>query len=414
MFITLLFTLFFVPYSIDFGSDGISANYSFILFPGLIWFLSKKIYLPHQNIRLIIYTYMMIFVVACVYQYPYYQFADRRMAAFIIFMSIFSYTTIKINEDLICCFKASITLISILLSLQTISSYFLLGGADLGYDAKGAVGSQRFGFVYIMAIWITYYYLPTKKLVSIFKYVIIFILLSGLMLTFSRSGIVAILGSSLIFITVKVMSNITIKKLLGKKFLAYFVLSIFIIGILYLVLSTLFPVVFDFFGDRLFSLETSSGSQTYDFENPEASEGWRVYMMKIIGEFVLFNPFTGSGYLGSWILFDDLSGSAHNQYLDVFFRTGIIGFSAYLWMLYRLLGFLKINEPSLFWGLVGVLIYGLFHETFKLSQGGFILSFMLGMLAQKLRDNVAHVQYKAVNSHGSSESTGNSIKEVKN
>jgi len=106
-------------------------------------------------------------------------------------------------------------------------------------------------------------------------------------------------------------------------------------------------------------------------------------MMKMIVEFVLHNPLTGSGYLGSWILFDDLSGSAHNQYLDVLFRTGIVGFFAYLWLLYRLLRFLKHNEPSLFFGVVGVLIYGLFHETFKLSQGAFILSFMLGMMVQK-------------------------------
>jgi len=54
-----------------------------------------------------------------------------------------------------------------------------------------------------------------------------------------------------------------------------------------------------------------------------------------------------------------------------------------LYLLYRFLKFLKFSEPSLFWGLIGVLIYGLFHETFKLSQGGFILSFMLGMMTQK-------------------------------
>jgi O-antigen ligase len=115
-------------------------------------------------------------------------------------------------------------------------------------------------------------------------------------------------------------------------------------------------------------------------------------MATMIAEFVLQNPLTGSGYLGSWIMIDSLSGSAHNQYLDVFFRTGIIGFCCYLWLLYRLLRFLKFNEPSLFWGFVGVLIYGLFHETFKLSQGAFILSFLLGMMVQKRAGTVGAAQ----------------------
>ena len=58
----------------------------------------------------------------------------------------------------------------------------------------------------------------------------------------------------------------------------------------------------------------------YDIANPASSEGIRFYLAKEIGKFVLFNPFTGSGFLGSWILFNDLAGSAHNQYLDVLLR----------------------------------------------------------------------------------------------
>lgn len=338
--------------------------------------------MPDYNIRFIMIIYALIFVLACVYQYPYYQFVDRRIVSFILFMSIFLFMSIKIDADMIGCFKLSIFLISSYLSISTINTYFYLGGVDLGFAAKGAVGSQRYGFVYVMAIWIAFYYIPTKKIFLPLKYLAILTLLVGLLLTFSRSGIVAIIGSFLIFSIIRFVGNISVKNLFNARVLNSLVLSFFTIFIAYQVISILFPVAIDFFSERLFSLETKSGAQIYDFENPEASEGWRIFMMKIIAEFVLYNPFTGSGYLGSWILFDDLSGSAHNQYLDVLFRTGVIGFSAYVWLLYCLLRFLKLKEPSLFWGVIGVLIYGLFHETFKLSYGSFILSFMLGMMTQ--------------------------------
>lgn len=61
-----------------------------------------------------------------------------------------------------------------------------------------------------------------------------------------------------------------------------------------------------------------NSADVLDFKNPDSSEGWRVYMFHIISDFVFNNPITGSGFIGSWILFYDYSGSAHNQYLDVF------------------------------------------------------------------------------------------------
>jgi O-antigen ligase len=107
----------------------------------------------------------------------------------------------------------------------------------------------------------------------------------------------------------------------------------------------------------------------------------------------MHNPLTGSGYLGVWIFEDDLFGSAHNQYADVLFRTGLFGFIAYLYMLYLLLRYLFTKDRALFWGLVSVLIYSLLHETFKESQGEFVLAILLGMMSQPLRkaigDNVS-------------------------
>ncbi len=396
VFITLSFIIFLIPFSFDMGGDGLSGNYSFFLFPIFIWLLSHKIYSPDQDTTIVIFIYVLIFIVSTVYQYQYYQFADRRLVSFIIFLSIFLFLSIKIDSNMILCFKLALIFVSILFSVLTISNFYSLGGNDLGFSAKGDVGSQRYGFVYIMALWVIFYYNPINKLFQPLKYAAFLIIVVGLMLTFSRSGIISLLGSFLIY----AMNRFANNKVNIKTIASFIILAIAsILG--YLIILRLFPVVFDFFGERLFSLETSSGASTYNFEDTESSEGWRLYMMKIIGEFILLNPFTGSGFLGSWILFDDLSGSAHNQFLDVLFRTGIIGFVIYLWLLYRLLRFLKLNDPSLFWGFTGVLIYGLFHETFKLSQGSFILSFMIGMMMQKNLSASCHVHHTALNDQGS-------------
>ena len=98
---------------------------------------------------------------------------------------------------------------------------------------------------------------------------------------------------------------------------------------------------------------------------------------------MLYNPVTGGGYLGVWVLFDELSGSAHNQYLDILFRTGIIGFIIYIYLLYLIIITLKKFDKSLYWGVLGVVIYGFFHETFKLSQGAFVFSFLLGVVGNR-------------------------------
>ena len=391
-FLTALFCLFLLPYSFDIGGDGVSGNYLFVFFPGLVIYFSKRIYLPSKDIRIIVILYALIFFAACIYQYWYVEFLDRRVVSFVLFMSIFLHMGIKIDHEMILCFKSAIFLVSILSIIFTISRYFSLGGADLGFGAKGVVGSQRNGFVYLMAIWIAFHYVPATRLLLLLKHVAILTLLAGLLLTYSRSTVVSIIGSLLIFLIAKASANMSLRNLLSRKSLVSSIFAVFVFFVPCLAISVLFPATVDFYLQNLFSLEKPSGDAVYDFVNPQASEGYRVWMATMIAEFVLQNPLTGSGYLGSWIMIDSLSGSAHNQYLDVFFRTGIIGFCCYLWLLYRLLRFLKFNEPSLFWGFVGVLIYGLFHETFKLSQGAFILSFLLGMMVQKRAGTVGAAQ----------------------
>lgn len=379
IFQVILFSIFLIPFSISLGGDGLSANYLFILYPIINIIFFKKIVVPKINFLIIIYTYALIFLVAFFYQYDYYSDYERRLVSFIIFMSQFIFIFIKINKDMIRAFKASIVLISTFYSLVSIINYISLGGDALGFSAKGDVGSQRYGFVYIVAIWILL--CNNLNLKKYNKYFLIAIISYGLLLTFSRSGIIAIIATFILFFInqLKIRKNLFNLKDLNKYLPALLFTTLIIVSLYQFAEG---PI--RFFEQRLFALNLGNDVKIYDFINPEASEGYRLYLFKLIIDFVFNNPLTGSGFLGVWILFDDKSGSAHNQYLDILFRTGFIGFVLYLYILYRILKYLYWSHKDLFWGFLGVLVYGIFHETFKMSQGAFIFAFLLGIFSSSL------------------------------
>ena len=114
-----------------------------------------------------------------------------------------------------------------------------------------------------------------------------------------------------------------------------------------------------------------------------SSIGYRFSMHKKVFSKTLENPLTGSAFLGVWSMFENREGSAHSQYLDILFRVGVVAFIAYLFFLYKITRFLYIKEVGLFFGFISFLAIGTFHETIKLSQGGFIFSFLFAMWAQQ-------------------------------
>lgn len=387
MFFVALFMLFLYKYSIDIDGDGISANYLYILLPVIIILARGKLLLPNKNLQLIIALYILIFCLATIYQYYYIEFIDRRLISFVIFMSMFSYMVIKIDLRMVRSFKFAIALISIIYSLGQIYTYISLDLARVGFAGKDIVGSQRYGFVYILAICLLLQYFPRNKLLFILKFSGLTILLAGLLLTFSRSSIVAIIGSAGLYLAYKILMWLKRPRIPRNKIVFAASLYFFVFMAIILLLRWHFPSTFDLYDETLFSLNRANGDKTFWLDNPEASEGYRIFLFKSIVEFVFFNPFTGSGYLGVWV--HNPAGSAHNQYTDVLFRTGVFGGCAYVFLLLKLLKFLHLREPGLFWGVIGILIYGLFHETFKESQGGFILAFLLGMMANLDNNSVA-------------------------
>jgi len=377
---TISFMWFLYPITVS----TVSWNYSFVFLLPFILLRDGKVKRPPPIASALIGLFSLVFILASMYQIQFLDYGIRRFVSFVVFMSVFSYMFIEIDAEMIRAFKRALVIISLAFALSAISQFALLGGSnqDSGI-AKNLIGSQRFGFIYLMAIWVVFLHERPSIVVAGAKYLILLVLVSGLMLTFSRSAVVALVASFGVFVLSRnwVWIRRPRLRLLMKAFA-----SIIGIGIIVVAVSKLLPLAVTFFDVRLYAFLLDANLVATHLADPGTSEGTRVFLAARIVEFVMNNPLTGSGYLGVWILSDTLSGSAHNQYTDVLFRTGLLGFAAYSYLLLRLLKYLAVQEAALFWGFVGVLVYGMFHETFKDSQGAFVLAFLLGMLAQRMRE----------------------------
>lgn len=363
----VFFVICLLPFSVSLSNnDGASANYLFVLLPIYKAIRRMSVIKPGNIILGSVFIYLLIFSITTLHQIENIELFYRRTASFLIFMTIFSLPFTRITEEDLQDFKLALIISSIVLSLISLYKFIALGGNTLGSLAKGAVGSQRYGFVYLIAFWMIIF--DWKKGFS--KNIAVIILLIGLILTFSRSSIVSLFVSATLYFFLSFIRNMirpTFRSIIN--FVKYTLASIIVIGIFFL----LFPSIFEFFDNRLISLITDNNINL----DKNSSEGYRIFMLKKVISFLSENLLFGSGFLGVWIMFLDQSGSAHNQYLDVLFRTGIIGFICYSAIIIKLLNKLRFEDRGLYWGVIGTLIYGMVHETFKLSYGAFILSFLI-------------------------------------
>ena len=363
LFLISFFIICVIPFSLNFNG-GSSANYIFIFFPMLIILSTQSIKIPSDNIILILLIFCFIFFISLFYQFVFFKYFDRRIISFIIFMTVFSYLFININDEMVNAFKAAIVLFSCGFSLLKLGDYFLLQDVD-GFSSKTTVGSQRYGFIFLLGFWILAFYQPRLILLKILKIVFILVILIGLMNTFSRSIIVALLGSVIIFLYTKI--NLKLKLPSFHSFLT-FLKYLFVILPSGFLLWSFFPEQIDFYLVRILGFLFSG--QFYDEivqGEVTSSLGFRVWYGKHIVNFIGMNPFTGSGFLGCWVLFESLSCSAHSQYLDVLFRTGLFGFFLYIYILLRVFKYLRTTHRDLFFGFITILLVGVVHETFKLS-----------------------------------------------
>lgn len=138
----------------------------------------------------------------------------------------------------------------------------------------------------------------------------------------------------------------------------------------------------------------------------DASADMRVQIWKnLLGKLTdsPINFILGYGQLGPSFIGDPLkyeSGyvvqqySAHNDYLDVFVRTGVIGLILYLTVFYSVIicawkcrgnapGSVEFMYYHLVFALFGVVIYGMFHETTRYPWFGVLFWLFAGILSTK-------------------------------
>jgi len=361
-----------------------SGNYFFLIFPLVYLLKDQSIKLLSGDLKIAFYIFSLIFFVAWLFQYSYWHLSLRKLVSFILFMSMFSYALININERMVTAFKIAIVVYTLYLSLSNLNELRSYDLATLGYAAKNQVGNQRYGFLYIIGFWLVFFFQSNSILLRLCKIPLLIIIFLGILLTFSRASIVGLIGSCLVFLIIIFGSKIKITaKNLG-------VFSLYGLGIgIVVAFSGIYEYIalpFEYFADKLFALRSSDGSANFNIVNAASSSGYRIFLIKSIIEYVASSPLFGSGYLGIWIILDDGIGSAHGQFNDVLFRTGIVGLFIYLYILQKLGSYLYKVDLGLFLGFIGVLVFGLFHETFKVSHGAFVLAFLIGMWATHLRN----------------------------
>jgi O-antigen ligase len=378
MLLTAVFTLCLWPVSVG----EYSVNYAFMLVPVAYALVQRRIARPPAWIVAALAYYGVILALALLLDPEPQVLGLRRLVSFGLFVSSFAFVFVPVTPLFQRSFKAALVAVSLLLSLLGIVTLARAGWTEVGFDAKDLVGSQRVGFIYIPAIWLVYLSQPAHPPGRVLKWVAVFILGVGLLITFSRSSIVAFAVTVLLRIVSTQARWWRAPSLRG---VVRAVGSLVALAALVAVLYSVFPVVFEFFNVRLVGFLSDPAAVEANLGEPETSEGTRVFIATHILQYVAAHPLTATGYLGIWTLADANSGSAHNQYLDVLLRTGIGGLLVYLGLLAGIFRNLQRHERALWYGFAGVLAYGFFHETFKESQGACLLAFLIGLLAETMR-----------------------------
>jgi len=378
------FSICLIPCSLP---GGYSVNYLFALTPIFYIIAGGKIHKLPILLKLLAVLSILIFVVATLYQVEFQNYFLRRLVSFILFMTMFSMAFINISNKMINSFLVALVIVSIGLAGNSIFSFFALGLSEDSGLAKESIGSQRTGYLYIIAFWVVVDWLfchgRSLLLYKLLMLSVAMTILFGLILTFSRSSFVALAFSLPVFLWVY-RKQLSLFSKSGLQRIIVIAL-VFVFG--FFIISVRFPTIFDFVDQRLISLLVS-GEMVERLGTSNTSEGTRIVIWTEVASFVFSNPITGSGFLGSWVLGSAEGvalGSAHNQYVDVFLRLGVLGFLLYIIIHYRLMIFLLKNNKPLFVGFMGVIAYGVFHETFKDSQGAVVFAFLLAYYSTVIR-----------------------------
>ncbi len=386
-----VFVVSLLPYSIVIADNGVSANYFYVLLPLILAFVGiKRRIVPRPLILRAVAVYGAIYLVgfAEIFDQSYaLESETRRLASFWVFLFPLILSFIEFKPSDIDVFKRSVILVALYASLTTMSS---LSASNVAlFELKGQIGSQRFGFVLCLGFFLVLFNERPlfDRLVLLQRLVFGSILAAGMSLTFSRATLVAAL-SGLAFGIVATPSLVRLRGRsprsrtregysanLFRLTAAAAVIALVVVGFQIYTGTDLV----EFYAARFFRplADMTLWRDTLRGEI-NSSEGYRTYVLARIFDYVAVHPLAGSSFRGLYLLYDEFSAGAstHNQYSDVILRTGLVGGAMWLYLLYRVVRFSRIDK-GLQLGVVSILVYGLFHETFKLSQGSFIFGMLL-------------------------------------
>lgn len=237
-----------------------------------------------------------------------------------IYLSKNVYKILKITETSI--FIAA--MIVVLLSIETITEGRLGGGTDMN--------SNKLGILCCSAIILCLYFMSEYKGNKIFNIAKIAFYLFLILLTGSRKSLVMVLFAFILWSIIK-----------GPKvFLTFIASGIFVFILLYVILMKI-PLFYNIIGHRFeaffefFETNTTEDKSIID----------RQALIEIGWQYILKKPWTGYGY----DCFKTVSGLgwnggffyySHNNYIELLFGGGILGFSLYyLSILYLLISLIK-------------------------------------------------------------------------
>ncbi len=370
-----------IQFSIVVDESGITANYFMLFFVVFAFYGYRYSKFGFVYLSVIFLSYV-IGLVLFSNADPY--FVNRQFLSFIagIIPVLLLFIRIRVPFDTV---KLSVIIAAFIYSLLTVKNVCTLN-VNIG-DAlatKGALGSQRCGFILAFGLLFS----MENHAKSRFFYIISAITLFGIFCTFSRAAYLSTALGLVVYLICIIFKG---KRKFNLKIHKSVVKYILIAVVIYLVvhfynvepainasLTTMFNHTVRAFKD-FFSQNIVIGDGS--------SEGTRLLLWKQAYDFVVTNNILlGSGMAGLYLVvpeYLEAGASAHNQYIDVFLRTGLIGLSIYLLMWIKLLKGFWSKSSTVFAGLVSMFVYGLFHETTKLTQGAFIFFILLNLITDK-------------------------------
>ncbi len=368
----LLMVILLVPISITFADDGVSANYLFALL-----LLAPRGY--QRNYHASVYIAFMILsltVGIVIFSHLDATFLMRQFISFSLMlfgvMLLLVRLSTRLEEFLIA------TVLCAVGYALTAMYMFTLGGFSLVdvYVVKGGLRDfitdwpQRYVVVLLFAFFVA---LPRWKRGPHWA-IADLVILACIFMTFTRAAWLGVAAGLIAYVVMLLVGQ--------RRSGAGASARQKIVGVVSVLLATgaLFyaavnPDVGEAFGVIYDNIVDVSETDTRHF-SAHQSEGERLDLYEQIVQTVEKNPFTGTGFAGAYLVIAG-EGSAHGQYFDVLLRTGVIGLVIYLLFYGKLLRYYVRTDIGVAAGLIALAVFGLFHETTKLSYGALIFFFLL-------------------------------------